>query len=198
MCERIIIINQGQIVADGTTAELSHQLSDENRLVARIAGPEPDVRVLLTELPGVSRVISLGGREPESCDWQVETLHGQDIRRPLFAALAQSGWPLLSLDSGEMTLEDIFLRMTSGEEVPAISDKDKKKKKKKKDARKAGEAPAEAAAVPAEKTPEQTAQETPAEQAGAPDTQTDAAQPPETDAPAAETAEHTEGKDGQA
>ncbi len=117
VCERIVIINQGQIVANGTTAELSSQLSSEHRLIARIAGPEADVREAVSELSGVRKCVSLGMHETGSIDWQIECETGQDIRRALFSILAAKDWPLLALDTGELTLEDIFLRLTTDNTV---------------------------------------------------------------------------------
>ncbi|ADU25871.1 ABC transporter ATP-binding protein [Ethanoligenens harbinense] len=113
VCERIIIINQGQIVANGTTSELSSQLSSEHRLIARIAGPEADVREAISDLSGVRKCVSLGMHETGSSDWQIECETGQDIRRALFTILSAKDWPLLALDTGELTLEDIFLRLTT-------------------------------------------------------------------------------------
>lgn len=124
VCERIVIINQGKIVANGTTADLSKQISRDNRIVARIRGPEGDTREALVGLPGVLKAVSLGVREEGSLDWQIETEPESDVRIPLFKLLAEKHWPLLALDSGELSLEDIFLRLTSGETVlPAVSAK---------------------------------------------------------------------------
>ncbi len=117
VCERIVIINQGRIVANDTAVGLSKQISAQPRLIARIAGPENDVREAVTQLDGILKCVPLGTREKDSCDWQIESESGIDIRRPLFAVLAKHNWPLLSLQTGEMTLEDIFLRLTSGDTV---------------------------------------------------------------------------------
>lgn len=120
VCERIVIINQGRIVADDTTAALSSQISTEHRLVARIAGPESDVHEALDALDGVLKCISLGVHEKDSADWQIECANGRDIRRDLFALLAEKNWPLLALDNGELTLEDIFLRLTTDSSVQPL------------------------------------------------------------------------------
>ena len=113
VCERIIIINKGKIVADDTTVNLSNSLSTEHRLIARIAGPEETVRRAISGISGVSLVTSLGSHEPDTFDFQIEMEQGKDVRRPLFSVLADRRWPLMSLNSGEMSLEDIFLKLTS-------------------------------------------------------------------------------------
>lgn len=117
VCERIVIINQGRIVANDTTAGLSNQISADHRLIARIAGPESDVREALFDLDGVHKCLPLGTHEKDSFDWQIECEPNRDIRRDLFALLAAKNWPLLALDTGELTLEDIFLRLTTDNTV---------------------------------------------------------------------------------
>jgi ABC-2 type transport system ATP-binding protein len=113
VCERIIIINQGKIVADDTEVNLSNSLSHQHRLIARIAGSEDSIMRAITGISGVKTVTPLGSKEPGSFDFQIETSEDKDVRRPLFTVLADRKWPLLSLDIGEMTLEDIFLKLTS-------------------------------------------------------------------------------------
>ncbi|HEX3027459.1 MAG TPA: ABC transporter ATP-binding protein [Clostridia bacterium] len=125
VCERIVIINKGRIVADDTAFNLSTNLSAEHRLVARIAGPEETVRRALSGISGVRLVTPLGIREKDSFDFQIEMEPGKDVRRALFSVLSDRKWPLLFLDSGEMTLEDIFLKLTSEDVAPAIRKKKK-------------------------------------------------------------------------
>ena len=126
VCERIVIINRGIIVADDTEVNLSNQLSGNHRVVARIAGPEETVLRAISGITGVRHVVSLGSREEGSTDFQIEADVGKDVRRPLFNLLADRRWAMLKLDSGEMTLEDIFLRLTSEDTVERIRRKRKK------------------------------------------------------------------------
>lgn len=113
VCDRIIIINQGKIVADDTEVNLSNSIVRRHRIEARIAGPEDAVLKTVSGMSGVKKVTPLGSKEPDSFDFRIETEEGKDVRRELFTVLSDRGWPLLSLDSGEMTLEDIFLKLTS-------------------------------------------------------------------------------------
>lgn len=113
VCERIIIINRGLIVADDTAVNLSNQLSADHKVVVRAMGPEETMVRAISGISGVREVTSLGTREQGSYDIRIETESGRDIRRPLFNLLADRRWTILRLDSGEMTLEDIFLRLTS-------------------------------------------------------------------------------------
>jgi ABC-2 type transport system ATP-binding protein len=131
VCERIVIINKGIIVANDTAVNLSNQLSGDHRLVVRVAGPEETVHRAISGISGVKLVTSLGIRENGSYDFQIETEQNKDVRRPMFNLLADRRWPILSLDSGEMTLEDIFLKLTSEDVVDKINRKRKKEAAKK-------------------------------------------------------------------
>lgn len=117
VCERIIIINHGKIVADDTEVNLSNSMEKQQRLTVRIAGPEEAVARALSGLTGVRKITKLGSKEPGSFDFSLEAERDKDIRRGMFTVLSDRKWPILSLDSGEMTLEDIFLKLTNDDSV---------------------------------------------------------------------------------
>lgn len=112
VCDRVIVINKGKLVADDTPDRLSKQLSSDHRLVLRIDGPENDTYNILSRISGVLKVEKLGEKEPGTRDYIVEAETGLDIRRAIFTRLADRGYPILSMRSSEMTLEDIFLQLT--------------------------------------------------------------------------------------
>ena len=95
-----------------------------------MAGPEETIQRALSGITGVRHVSSLGIKENGSFDFQIEAEEGKDVRRPLFNLLADRRWPILSLDSGEMTLEDIFLKLTSEDIVERTIRKRKKEAQK--------------------------------------------------------------------
>ena len=113
VCERIIVINNGRLVADGATDTLAHDLSPEHRLTLRAEAPEQELVQQVSQLPGVVEAFSLGEKEPGVYEVSVETEPDADVRRPLFSLLAQRNWPLLALKNSDLTLEDLFLRLTS-------------------------------------------------------------------------------------
>lgn len=113
VCERIIVINNGRLVADGATDTLAHDLSPEDRLTLRAEAPEQELVQQVSQLPGVVEAFSLGEKEPGVYEVSVETEPDADVRRPLFSLLAQRNWPLLALKNSDLTLEDLFLRLTS-------------------------------------------------------------------------------------
>lgn len=128
VCERVIIINNGRLVADGKTDTLAHELSADHRLIARISGPEDEVLHAVRTLGHVVDVTSYGKKETGVYEYIIECDMDYDIRRDLFALLARKGWPLMLLRSTELTLEDIFLQITSSDasfiEHPAADEPD--------------------------------------------------------------------------
>ena len=119
VCDRIIIINQGQLVADDTAAELTKRYSSDRRLLVRIAGGEEDAYALLTRVPGVEQVASLGEKEPGVFEFAVTPKEGEDVRREISTRLAARNWAIMGMRSMEMTLEDVFVSLTR-ENLPSL------------------------------------------------------------------------------
>lgn len=114
-CSRIIIINRGKIAADGTAAELSQKLTADNRFDIRVAGPRLEVSKLVSKVRGVKEVVEVGEREPGSFDFIVVPDANTDVRREVFSRLADRSWPILNLRGSQMTLEDVFIKLTSSD-----------------------------------------------------------------------------------
>lgn len=112
VCDHIVIINEGKIVANDTPAELSASISNDRRLIVSVAGPAKEVATLIEGIKGVEQVTYEGSREVGVHEFAIETVKGTDIRRDLFARLSQRNWPLLSSSSRAMSLEDIFINLT--------------------------------------------------------------------------------------
>lgn len=112
VCKRVIIINQGRIVADDTPENLSNKLSEDQSLVARIVCDEKDMLTALSTVKGVKSVISLGKKEDNSFDFLIEPEDGVDLRAVVFERITSRGKTLLSLTSNKLSLEQIFLRLT--------------------------------------------------------------------------------------
>lgn len=113
VCERLIVINQGQIVADGTPTELSNSLRADHKLVARIAGPQENVYQALISMPQITDVSTVGEKEPGVFEFTIESKQGSDVRRDLFEMASRNNWPLMGLRNNELTLEDVFLQLIS-------------------------------------------------------------------------------------
>lgn len=115
VCRRIIIIHEGRIVADGTPETLSQSVVDQGTIHARVAGSEEAVRNALSKLGSVQSLDFIPAEEPDSVQVKIATEGGTDIRKELFYALSDAKLPLLQLRTENMTLEDIFLKITMGE-----------------------------------------------------------------------------------
>lgn len=115
VCDRIIIINEGQIVANDTTEGLSAGISGDHRLRISVAGPAKEVATLINGIKGVEEITYEGSRETGVHEFSVQTTNGVDIRRDLFTRLAQRNWPLLSSGSNALSLEDVFVKLTMNE-----------------------------------------------------------------------------------
>ena len=122
VCDRIVIINKGEIVADDTAADLSARYSSDRRLLARIAGGEKEVSMLLKGVSTIEAFTPLGEKENGVFEYMLEPADGADFRRELFNVLAKAGYPLLGLKSMEMTLEEIFISLTR-EQLPETTRK---------------------------------------------------------------------------
>jgi ABC-2 type transport system ATP-binding protein len=122
VCERILVINNGRLVADGSTDKLAHDLSSEHKLIARIEGPEKEIVMAVKAMDKVVDVVSYGEKEKGAYEISIEAEPGVDIRRDLFALLTRKGWPMISLKNTDLTLEEVFLQLTSGDHVPVIEE----------------------------------------------------------------------------
>lgn len=114
VCERVIVVNNGKLVADDTPDNLSKDMSTDHTLTVRVEGPEDEIYKLLTKIPNMVSVQALGEKENGGVyDFSVEAKKGEDIRREVFKRLAARNWPILSMRTNQLTLEDIFLQLTS-------------------------------------------------------------------------------------
>ncbi|AEE97388.1 ABC transporter ATP-binding protein [Mahella australiensis] len=114
VCDRIIIINKGKIVAAGTPANLSKHLGG-GRLSLRVAAPEKQVMAALEQVPGIARVEPRGTFEPGTIDIVVDPDEEVDIRRPVFNALSHADCPILMMRPLDLSLEEIFMQVTTQE-----------------------------------------------------------------------------------
>lgn len=112
VADRIIIVNKGSLVADGTPFELEHSMTGKHHLLARIEGTAGEVEKAIKTLKDVKNVRDYGEKEPGVFEYEIEAHDGADVRRPLFGLAAKRNWPILSMTSSDLSLEDVFLRLT--------------------------------------------------------------------------------------
>ncbi len=114
-CQRVVIINKGRVVAVDTPENLTARLTGAETMFVQIdaAGAEPGAA--LAAIPGVTRVVASDG------GFEVESEHGIDVRRELAKTVVTKGWGLLELRPMRMSLEEVFLQVTTDESAPAAS-----------------------------------------------------------------------------
>ncbi len=113
VCDRIIVINKGRVVANDTPENLYSTLSQSDKLMVRVRGPEQGVYEELVKIPGITKVAKHGQKEDDAFDFILENDGNTDIRIPVFRMLSAKDWPILTLRSSEASLEDIFLQLTT-------------------------------------------------------------------------------------
>ncbi len=111
VCDRVVVINKGNIVADDTPDNLAKTLSNDYKLTVRIEGAESEVKKLLGNLSNMKSVETVGEKEPGVFEYIIETSNNTDVRRELFTKLSEKAMPLLELRRFDLTLEDIFLEI---------------------------------------------------------------------------------------
>jgi ABC-2 type transport system ATP-binding protein len=115
VCERILIVNQGNLVADDTPENLGKRLAGGNHLMLRVAGTAQQAETALGALEAVRTVRTTESPEPDTVDVVVEAHEGADIRRDVFNTLSSANVPILLMRTMDVTLEDIFLQLTTTE-----------------------------------------------------------------------------------
>ena len=110
-CDRVIIINEGRIIAEDRIENLSSLVSGSKRIRLEVEGPAEKVAEHLRRIEGVLQV------SYEDSHYIVECSAGQDPRGKIMETIVQGGWSLLSLESTGMSLEDIFLKLTTEEKT---------------------------------------------------------------------------------
>lgn len=119
-CDRIVVISNGKIVADARTEELGTAISGEQKLSLDIEGSQGTVLNALKVIPGVLKIRKTRDVSDGVGRYIVEYQTGIDIRRDVFRAIASSGCVILNMESGNETLEDSFLRLTTEDQTEKV------------------------------------------------------------------------------
>ena len=111
VCDRVIIINEGQVVAIDRPENLSERLKGTERLEVDIRGPFAQVMTALRDIPGVQEVTRTDKGDVGS--YSIESASGADLGEQIANLVFERGWGLLRLQPIQMSLEEIFLRLTT-------------------------------------------------------------------------------------
>jgi ABC-2 type transport system ATP-binding protein len=118
-CHRVVIINKGRVVAVDTPDGLTAKLRGSETMYVQVDAGAVDATPTLAAIEGVTRVVVADHRDGVVA-YEVDTEQGRDVRRDLARTVIRSGWGLLELRPMRMSLEDIFLSLTT-EEAEASS-----------------------------------------------------------------------------
>jgi ABC-2 type transport system ATP-binding protein len=119
-CQRVVIINKGRVVAVDTPDNLTARLKGAATMYVQVDAAGADAGAALSAIPGVTQVVPVDQHEPGTGGpkaFEVESAPEIDVRRELAHAIVSRGWGLLELRPVRMSLEDVFLQVTT-EEVP--------------------------------------------------------------------------------
>ena len=115
LCDRVLIINEGRIVAEDTPKNLAQGLQGVDRLEVEIGGPAAEVLPVLKAIRGVNDVSHLNNDGRHT--YTIQAQAGQDLRDEISKVVISNGWSLRGLQMVGMSLEEIFLRLTTHEEL---------------------------------------------------------------------------------
>ena len=120
-CQRVVIITKGRVVAVDTPDNLTARLRGSETMYVQVDAGGANAAAALSHIPGVTRVVEAERRD-HSVSFEVESEKGRDIRRDLARTIVSSGWGLLELRPMRMSLEEIFLELTTDEtQTPAAA-----------------------------------------------------------------------------
>ena len=111
VCDRIIIINEGKIIADERTENITRVVEENRRYSLKICGPQREIQSILQDIPGVISVELTGERELDSYTYLVEAEKGVDVRKPVFYALSEKNYPMIGMEPLGMNLEEVFIKI---------------------------------------------------------------------------------------
>lgn len=123
VCDKIIIINKGVVAADGTADEIAKSITNEHKMTLRIEGnthtaaDKNEITEALKSISGIKYVRADMEREKGIYDYDVEAEEKVDVRRAVNKLCQEKGWNILMMQLSDLTLEDIFLKITMGESI---------------------------------------------------------------------------------
>ncbi|HTS11012.1 MAG TPA: ABC transporter ATP-binding protein [Candidatus Limnocylindrales bacterium] len=111
-CDRVVIINKGKVAAVDTPQNLTSRFKGGQRIRVEVQGPEAPLKEAVGQIPGAGRIETESSRDGHVV-LNVETAQGKDIRSQIAAKIIERGWALYELRGVSLSLEDIFLELTT-------------------------------------------------------------------------------------
>ena len=111
VCERVIIINKGKIIADERTDDIVKTIEDGYRYKIKICGPTREVENALKRINGVKSVESTQDRDLDSFAYIIESEKSIDVRKSVFNLCVSQNWPIIGMEPHGTDLETVFIRL---------------------------------------------------------------------------------------
>lgn len=111
-CDRVIIINNGRIVGEGTPAELTNKAGGKEIIYVKVKGPKEEVLAKLKTLENASRIELRDKESDEVYGYEIEAGEGVDLREALASLVMSAGWSILEFSKKRTSLEDVFRELT--------------------------------------------------------------------------------------
>ena len=121
VCDRVLIISAGKLVAQGTPEELAGQLAARGTLSATAQGSREEVLAAAGQVEGLTG-LHITAEKGGEVSFTAVCEGGSDLRGELSLALAKAGCPVLSLSTDSMSLEDVFLQLTESNDQKEVTD----------------------------------------------------------------------------
>lgn len=112
VCDHVLIIDKGKLVASDTPENLGKLMSGANSLELTVKGQESEIRKALDMVENIEDVIYHDSLIQDACDFTIKLSGNQDMRENIFFALAEVKCPILKMQSSNMSLEEVFLKLT--------------------------------------------------------------------------------------
>lgn len=112
VCDRVVIIENGRIIADEKTDEITAAVNQARRFKVKICGSQREVLSALRNMDGISYAELTGERDGDGNTYIVESEKGIDVRKPLFRLCAERDFPIIGMEGANMSLEEVFIKLT--------------------------------------------------------------------------------------
>ena len=126
VCDYIMIINHGKLVASDTTENLMNHSLGSNTLELTVKGEKQDVEKMLRDVEEIQKLEWKSGENEKTVSMVITTEEKTDIREKLFYMMAEAKMPILNMQFTKVSLEDIFLELTQNETAPVPDEQDTK------------------------------------------------------------------------
>ncbi len=111
-CDRVVVINKGKIVGEGTPAELAQKVKSKNIIYIKIKGPKEEVVSKLKSINNISKIQTKDQEADDIYGYEIESSGENDIREELSNIIMKSGWGILEFSTKTASLEDVFRELT--------------------------------------------------------------------------------------